>query len=164
MPKDAYKNIGRYQMAGGDINPEEYRENQEALADQPSSDEAQLIPGTPPEQNAAQEVEESAAVIPSETAAPSRRAPRKRSTKKAAKKTSKKAAKKAAKKRPVAKKSTRKAAKKTARIGLKRLVASKASTKKAAKKGGATKKRAAKKSSGSKKRTGGKSRKTARKR
>src|ERR1044072_8424613 len=99
MPKDAYKNIGRYQMAGGDINPEEYRENQEALADQPSSDEVQLIPGTPPEQNAAQEVEESAAVIPSETTAPRRRAPRIRSTKNDPKKTSKKAAKKATKKR-----------------------------------------------------------------
>ena len=106
MPKDAYKNIGRYQMAGGDINPEEYRENQEALADQPSSDEAQLIPGTPPEQNAAQEVEESAVVIPSERSAPTR-APRKRTTKKAAKKTTKKAAKKAAKKAP-AKKATKK--------------------------------------------------------
>ena len=156
MPKDAYKNIGRYQMAGGDLNPEEYRENQEALADQPSSDEAQLIPGTPPEQNAPQEVEESAAVIPSDTSAPARRAPRKRSTKKAAKKTSKKAAKKTGKKRPAAKK----AAKKTAKKAAKKRPAKK-SSKKASKKGG---KRAAKKSSTSKRRTGGKSRKTARKR
>ena len=156
MPKDAYKNIGRYQMAGGDLNPEEYRENQEALADQPGSDEAQLIPGTPPEQNAPQEVEESAAVIPSDTSAPARRAPRKRSTKKAAKKTSKKAAKKTGKKRPAAKK----AAKKTAKKAAKKRPAKK-SSKKASKKGG---KRAAKKSSTSKRRTGGKSRKTARKR
>jgi len=156
MPKDAYKNIGRYQMAGGDLNPEEYRENQEALADQSSSDEAQLIPGTPPEQNAPQEVEESAAVIPSDTSAPARRAPRKRSTKKAAKKTSKKAAKKTGKKRPAAKK----AAKKTAKKAAKKRPAKK-SSKKASKKGG---KRAAKKSSTSKRRTGGKSRKTARKR
>ena len=157
MPKDAYKNIGRYQMAGGDLNPEEYRENQEALADQPSSDEAQLIPGTPPEQNAPQEVEEAAAVIPSDTSAPARRAPRKRSTKKAAKKTSKKAAKKTGKKRPAAKK----AAKKTAKKAAKKRPAKKKSIKKASKKGG---KRAAKKSSASKRRTGGKSRKTARKR
>src|SRR6476469_5121777 len=111
MPKDPYKNIGSYQMAGGDLNPEEYRENQEALADQPSSDEGQLIPGTPPEQNAAQEGEESAAVIPSATAAPAKPAARKRSTKKAGKEPSKKSAKKAVPKR----RATKKAAKKTAK-------------------------------------------------
>jgi hypothetical protein len=158
MPKDPYKNIGRYQMAGGDINPEEYRENQESLADQSSSDEAHLIPGTPPEQKAAQEVEESAAVRPSETAAPAKRPARKRSTKKAAKKTAKKATKKAAKKTSKKRPAARKAAKKAA----KKRPAAKKSSKKASKKG-VSKKRGAKKSSAGKKRPG-KSRKTARKR
>jgi Uncharacterized C-terminal domain of topoisomerase IA len=160
MPKDAYKNIGRYKMAGGDLNPEEFRENQEALAES-SSDEAQLIPGTPPEQNAAQEVEEAAAVVPADTPAPAQRGARKRTSKKAARTTSNKAAKKTTK-RAAAKKAVKKAAKKTA-------AKKRPSSKKAAKKT-ASKKRAGKKASSGKKRgaarksSGKKSRKTARKR
>jgi hypothetical protein len=52
MPKDATKNIDRYKIRGGSLNEFEYAENQAALAEQKPGGQANLIPGTPPEQKA----------------------------------------------------------------------------------------------------------------
>src|SRR5262245_42376040 len=53
MPKDPKKNVDRYKIRGGDINEFEYDQNQEALAQQKPGGDANLIPGTPPEQKVA---------------------------------------------------------------------------------------------------------------
>jgi hypothetical protein len=50
MPKDATKNVDRYKIRGGQLNEFEYAENQKALAEKKSRSDANLIPGTPPEQ------------------------------------------------------------------------------------------------------------------
>ncbi len=52
MPKDPKKNIDRYKVRGGNINEFEFDQNQEALAQQESKNEVNLIPGTPPEEKA----------------------------------------------------------------------------------------------------------------
>jgi hypothetical protein len=50
MPKDVTKNVDRYKIRGGHLNEFEYAENQKALAGKKAKDEANLIPGTPPEE------------------------------------------------------------------------------------------------------------------
>ncbi|HSB27270.1 MAG TPA: hypothetical protein VLE19_05430 [Pyrinomonadaceae bacterium] len=148
MPKDPTKNIDRYKIAGGELNPAEFQENQQALAEQHSSDEAQLIPGTPPEVRVPEALREANEAI-TERTGPAIRSTKKRSTKKAAAKKSgkKNTARKSASKKQAASKKTSKASKK------------RTTTKKAAsKKSPSAKKRPAKKSSAAK------SRKAARKR
>jgi hypothetical protein len=149
MPKDPTKNIDRYKIAGGELNPAEFQENQQALAEQHSSDEAQLIPGTPPEVRVPEALREANEAI-TERTGPAIRSTKKRSTKKAAaKKSGKKiAARKSTSKKEAASKKTSKASKK------------KPTTKKAvsSKKSRSAKKRPTKKSSAAK------SRKAARKR
>ena len=110
MPKDPKKNIDRYKIRGGDINEFEYNQNQGALTEQKASAEANLIPGTPPEEKA----QEMRPVI--------------------AKKTAKKPAKKAAKKKATTKKAAKKASVATRGASAKKLAARKAAKKKAAKK------------------------------
>lgn len=148
MPKDPTKNIDRYKIAGGELNPAEFQENQQALAEQHSSDEAQLIPGTPPEVRVPEALREANEAI-TERTGPAIRSTKKRSTKKAAAKKSgkKNTARKSASKKQAASKKTSKASKK------------RTTTKQAAsKKSPSAKKRPAKKSSAAK------SRKAARKR
>jgi hypothetical protein len=53
MPKDATQNVDRYKVRGGELNEFEYAENQEAFAEDKQTRGAELIPGTPPEQQAA---------------------------------------------------------------------------------------------------------------
>ena len=106
MPKDPKKNVDRYKIRGGDINEFEYHQNQEALAEQKTSADAQLIPGTPPEKKAAKKAAGRKA-WPRKISFTTRGAsPKKLAAKKAAKKkattkkaTTKKAGKKAAKKK-----------------------------------------------------------------
>ena len=50
MPKDPSKNVDRYKIRGGTLNEFEYTENQGALAGQKPKSQANLIPGTPPEE------------------------------------------------------------------------------------------------------------------
>lgn len=54
MPKDPTKNVDRYKIRGGQLNEFEYTDNQGALADQKSKNQAKLIPGTPPEERGSQ--------------------------------------------------------------------------------------------------------------
>lgn len=102
MPKDPTKNVDRYKVRGGDINEFEYNQNQEAFAENKASNEAKLIPGTPPEKRANKAA---------------KKKPSKATTKKAAKKASvatrgasakKLAARKAAKKKAATKKAAKK--------------------------------------------------------
>ena len=53
MPKDATKNIDRYKVRGGQFNEFEYSENQKGLKGKKAESGAKLIPGTPPEEAAA---------------------------------------------------------------------------------------------------------------
>ena len=50
MPKDATKNIDRYKIRGGQLNEFDFHQNQEQLAEQPSTRGTNLIPGIPPEE------------------------------------------------------------------------------------------------------------------
>jgi hypothetical protein len=102
MPKDPKKNIDRYKVRGGDINEFEYDQNQEAFAEQKAGAEANLIPGTPPEQKV--------------TKKPAKIVTTKKATKKTAKKKTSVAARGASAKKLAAKKATKKkaATKKTA--------------------------------------------------
>ena len=98
MPKDPKKNVDRYKIRGGDINEFEYDKNQEAFAAQGTSDNANLIPGTPPEKMAAKKK----ASVAMRGASPKKLAAKKAAKKKAATKkaaTKKSAGKKAAKKK-----------------------------------------------------------------
>ena len=52
MPKDATKNIDRYKIRGGQLNEFDFHQNQEQVAEQQSTRETNLIPGTPPEERA----------------------------------------------------------------------------------------------------------------
>ena len=50
MPKDATKNIDRYKIRGGQLNEFDFHQNQEAYAEQQTTQATNLIPGTPPEE------------------------------------------------------------------------------------------------------------------
>ncbi len=101
MPKDPKKNVDRYKVRGGDINEFEYDKNQEALAEHRASAGANLIPGTPPEEKAAQKMQ------------PVKKAAKKNATtKKPAKKASVATRGASAKKLAARKAATKKAAKK----------------------------------------------------
>src|SRR5690348_12351525 len=104
MPKDPTKNIPNYKVAGGTLNEYEFEQNQEAMANEQQQDVENLIPGTPPEQQAPQVIEE-VKLVTEERAAETAQ----KSSRKASKSSSKK---KAAKKAPS--KSTKKASKKSA--------------------------------------------------
>ena len=49
MPKDPTKNVDRYKIRGGQLNEFDFSRNQEQFADDPQTQAANLIPGTPPE-------------------------------------------------------------------------------------------------------------------
>ena len=106
MPKDPKKNVDRYKIRGGDINEFEYDKNQEAFAAQGTSDNANLIPGMPPEKKAAKKTAGRKA-WPRKISFSTRGAsPKKLAAKKAAKK--KAATKKAATKKSAGKKAAKK--------------------------------------------------------
>ena len=117
MPKDPTKNVDRYKIRGGQLNEFEYTENQGALAGQKPNSQANLIPGTPPEERQPQ------------------------ITKKAAKTTAKKSAKKATK----ATKSNKSKSTKSKGTGKSAKGRSKKSTKTVATRGASAKKLAARK-------------------
>ncbi len=102
MPKDATKNIDRYKIRGGSLNEFEYAENQAALAEQKHAGQANLIPGTPPEQKA-------------EELRPQVKGAAKKTTKKTAKATKSTKSAKASKKSVKASKKATKASKKVAK-------------------------------------------------
>ena len=49
MPKNPKLNIARYKVGGGELNPFEFHQNQQAFVEQQQHDADNLIPGTPPE-------------------------------------------------------------------------------------------------------------------
>jgi hypothetical protein len=119
MPKDATKNIDRYKIRGGQLNEFDFHQNQEQFAEQNTSSEANLIPGTPPEARAlnqrATKTTRAGKATKSTKGTKSAKAKKATKAKKAAPRgaTAKKlAARKAARKNLKATKTTRKAAKK----------------------------------------------------
>lgn len=148
MPKNPNLNIARYKVAGGELNPFEFHQNQQALVEQQQHEADNLIPGTPPEMKSqTEEGRLGAAAAPAETTSSTKtrsklppKTRRQAGTKKAASKKSvsqkgreKKSTKKSAKKTKPAKRST-------ASKGRPAKKAAKRSTKKAAKKTGTKKK------------------------
>ena len=153
MPKNPKLNIARYKVGGGELNPFEFHQNQQAFVEQQQHDADNLIPGTPPEMKS--EAEEhrggsadasamAATTLPTKTRnklPPKTRrqaGTKKASTKKAVsqkgrEKSTKKSTKKSAKKTKPAKRSA-------ASKGRPAKKAAKRSTKKAAKKTGTKKK------------------------
>ena len=119
MPKDATKNVDRYKIRGGQLNEFEYTENQKAFAGTKAKAGGKLIPGTPPEEAAADmqpavkakaskatkgtksakgKAAKNANKTPTKGATAKKLAARKTAAKNAAKKAAKKASKKATKK------------------------------------------------------------------
>jgi hypothetical protein len=94
MPKDPTENINRYKVRGGHLNEYEFQRNQEALTESRPEDDANLIPGTPPEERSEQLKELIQKTTP----------PAKKTTKTSAKKS----ARKVSNRKSVAKKTTAK--------------------------------------------------------
>ena len=108
MPKDPTKNIDRYKVRGGVINEYEYHENQQALAQNESKGNGQLIPGTPPEEKARPLRQATKVSKPQKDTKSTKPKKPAKSTKKAAKKATKNTLRGASAKKLAARKAARK--------------------------------------------------------
>jgi hypothetical protein len=52
MPKDATKNVDRYKVRGGQLNEFDFQQNQADFVEKQTTQATNLIPGTPPEEQA----------------------------------------------------------------------------------------------------------------
>jgi len=63
MPNDPTKNIAQYKIAGGELNEYEFQQNQEEIAEQHQQDLENIIPGTSPEKQVPQVIEDAMLLV-----------------------------------------------------------------------------------------------------